>query len=95
MGNSRLARNDRVFKFLVTFLFSFQLVGQIPLSGTVLDDERKPIQNVSVIAKGLQTESIISYGFTNHRGEFSISIDMPSDVVIEFSFIGFKKKKFF
>jgi TonB-linked SusC/RagA family outer membrane protein len=53
------------------------------ITGTVLDEQNKPLPGVTVIIKGTSTGTV-----TDEKGKFSIAI-ANKDVVLTFSFIGY------
>ena len=63
--------------------FSF---GSIILNGLVSDTEGNPIENANIIL--LNTEFGSS---TNNRGEFSINLSGPAEIIFEVSHIGYEK----
>ena len=76
----------KIFKeYSWLFFLSFSF-GSILLNGIVSDTRGNPIENANIVL--LNTE----YGTsTNNRGEFSINISEPAEIIFEVSHIGYEK----
>lgn len=71
---------------VISLLFQLDALAQegtILVEGTVIDTEGIPIPSVNVIERGTSNGVL-----TNFDGEFSI--DVPSDAVLQFSYIGYE-----
>lgn len=78
--------------FLITiFLFvNYIALGQMKVSGVVVDEEGLPLVGVIIMVKSKTTSKIISYGKTETKGLFSIEVEQDS--YLEFSLLGFRKQ---
>lgn len=68
--------------FFITVLFGFSQ--EATIKGVILDENNKPIQNVSVKSGSIGTQ-------TNQNGFYSLNIPANQDIVVEFTHISHKK----
>lgn len=69
-----------------THVFAFQQAGKT-IRGTVTDENKTPLQGVSVSAKGSGKSTV-----TNSEGNYSIAVNETNDI-ISFTFIGYTTKQ--
>ncbi len=53
--------------------------GQTTLSGTITDDEQKPVPNVNILVYSHNSHALIAFGFSGQDGKFSIRVQSHSD----------------
>ncbi len=65
---------------------AFTTKAQTQLSGTVIDEDGKtPLIGVNVVVKGKVLGTT-----TNYDGNFSLKLDLPAPITLQFSMVGFK-----
>lgn len=75
----------KVVSFLIgTFAIGTTLQAQTTVKGRVVDDESKPISEITVAAG----KSVVK---TDRNGHFSIYVAQPGNIVIQFTGVGFNK----
>lgn len=79
-------------KFLVLILsYPILINAQILVKGKVLDSFQKPIPKVTILVKPLQKSNVVSYGFTNDSGVYSLKIPKIGNYIIFFNSTEYKK----
>lgn len=74
---------------LLTTVF---LQAQTVCKGTVLNVNKEPIANASVLIKNAE-DNILQFGFTNAQGVFSINTETEGSFVVEVNKMGFDKQQ--
>ena len=74
---------------LLTTVF---LQAQTVCKGTVLNVNKEPIANASVLIKNAE-DNILQFGFTNAQGVFSINTETEGSFVVEVNKMGFVKQQ--
>lgn len=75
----------RLTLFALLLILSFQLEGQVSISGKVTDNHGESLQGVEIREKGTSNGTV-----SDTDGKFSLEIS-NHDAVLELSFIGYKK----
>ncbi len=83
-------KNAITFFALLFSLFSFSQ--SIKLEGVVQDSLNRPIEMANVMAVNLATKAMDSYGITNDKGKFQLSLKANTTYSIRVSFIGYKSR---
>src|SRR5690606_27746296 len=84
------------FLFLFIFLFFFQLgISQTIISGKLVDDQHKPISNVSVSYNKISTLTILGFNRSNNNGEYRLVVNEKNldSIEIVFQHMNYEKKK--
>ncbi|WP_111309362.1 TonB-dependent receptor [Confluentibacter sediminis] len=76
--------------FLVTVLVATSSYAQIKLEGVVKDSLGSPLELANVIAINQQTQKLDSYGITNEKGYYKLTLDKNTSYKIQASYIGMK-----
>lgn len=82
-------------KILITLLLLLTTVflqAQTVCKGTVLNVNKEPIANASVLIKNAE-DNILQFGFTNAQGVFSINTETEGSFVVEVNKMGFDKQQ--
>lgn len=74
---------------LLTTVF---LQAQTVCKGTVLNVNKEPVANASVLIKNAE-DHILQFGFTNAQGSFSIQTENEGSFVVEVNKMGFEKQQ--
>ena len=76
---------------LSTFALSF-FAQTIKFDGVVQDSIKKPLEMANVMAINTATKAMESYGITNDKGRFSLSLTANNTYLVTISYIGFQSK---
>lgn len=77
-----------IYTLLILFLFSFNVLAQNVIRGTVNDVDNLPLPGVSILVKSSETGTV-----TDLDGNFSLTTDELLPLTISISFLGFKTQE--
>jgi len=63
---------------------------QIDLTGVVKDSIGEPLEMASILAINKETKKMASYGFTDAKGRYKLSLDKNATFDVKVSYVGFK-----
>lgn len=86
-----MKRKIKVLCFIV-FLCGFQSV-KAQIQGKVLNENKQPIEFVTVVLKEAVDSSFVSYTRTNEKGFYSLKPKAKGDFLLSFSSLGFAKQE--
>ena len=78
------------YVFAIIFMIAWSSNGQIKLTGIVKDSVGSPLEMANVIALNKQTNVLDSYGFTDSKGRYKLTLKKNTSYVIKASYIGNK-----
>lgn len=80
-------------KIVLIFIFMISAVAtaQINFKGVVKDSIGEPLEMANVIALDTVAKKIVSFGFTDAKGNFKLDLDKNTTYNIKISYIGFKE----
>lgn len=76
--------------FLLIVHISIATYSQIKLQGTVTNLENEPLEMANIVAVNSQTKSVDSYGFTNSKGKYQLSLKKNTNYSLKVSYVGMK-----
>jgi hypothetical protein len=65
----------------------------IKYDGFILDEKKNPLEMANVMAVNTMTKAMDSYGITNDKGKFQLSLKPNSSYSIKISYLGMKSKE--
>ncbi|WP_348740135.1 carboxypeptidase regulatory-like domain-containing protein [Tenacibaculum sp. 190524A02b] len=75
---------------IVIFMTTWTSIAQIKVTGVVKDSIGTPLEMANVIAINKKTKKLDSYGFTDAKGNYLLSLKKNSSYTIKISYIGKK-----
>ncbi|MEP6932184.1 MAG: carboxypeptidase-like regulatory domain-containing protein [Flavobacterium sp.] len=78
------------FAFLFT-CFSFSQ--SVRFDGFIQDEQKNPLEMANIMAVNSTTKAMDSYGITNDKGKFQLTLKPNSSYVIKVSYLGMKSKE--
>ncbi len=84
-------KKNLIFFFL--FCVSYSFSQSIKMEGVVQDSLKAPLEMANIMAIHLETKAMDSYGITNDKGRFQLTLKPNSTYIIKISFLGFKSKE--
>ncbi|QSB26911.1 carboxypeptidase-like regulatory domain-containing protein [Flavobacterium sp. CLA17] len=77
-----------------TFLFTCISFSQsVRLDGFIQDEQKNPLEMANIMAVNSVTKAMDSYGITNDKGKFQLTLKPNSSYVIKVSYLGMKSKE--
>ncbi|KFF18486.1 carboxypeptidase-like regulatory domain-containing protein [Flavobacterium hydatis] len=65
----------------------------IKYDGFILDEKKNPLEMANIMAVNTMTKAMDSYGITNDKGKFQLSLKPNSSYSIKISYLGMKSKE--
>lgn len=78
--------------FLLFLVPSFSLSQKI--KGKVVDEKNNPVTGVSVVLSNKETSNIVTYNFTNEKGEYELITDTTGNFELKFSALSYEIQTF-
>ncbi|MCD0463933.1 carboxypeptidase-like regulatory domain-containing protein [Flavobacterium sp. ENC] len=76
------------------FLFTCISFSQsVRFDGFIQDDQKNPLEMANIMAVNSATKAMDSYGITNDKGKFQLTLKPNSSYVIKVSYLGMKSKE--
>jgi hypothetical protein len=84
---------NKIFCFC-TFLFTCISFSQsVRFDGFIQDEQKNPLEMANIMAVNSATKAMDSYGITNDKGKFQLTLKPNSSYVIKVSYLGMKSKE--
>tara|TARA_B110001450_G_scaffold79155_1_gene75123 strand:- start:444 stop:3200 length:2757 start_codon:yes stop_codon:yes gene_type:complete len=80
----------KTFFFITLFIVTHITNAQIDLTGIVKDSIGNPLEMANIIGIHKETKKIASYGFTDSKGRYKLSLAKNSTFTLKISYVGMK-----
>jgi hypothetical protein len=83
-------------KTLCFFVFLFSFLGfsqSVRFDGFIQDDQKNPLEMANIMAINNDTKAMDSYGITNDKGKFQLTLKPNTLYTIKVSYLGMKSKE--
>ena len=80
----------KLLLFIAILMVTVTTNAQVDLTGVVKDSIGEPLEMASVLAINKETKKMASYGFTDAKGRYKLSLDKNSAFDVKISYVGFK-----
>ena len=77
--------------FIAIFMVTWISTAQIELRGVVKDSIGSPLEMANVIALDTVAKRIVSFGFTDNKGNFKLDLKKNTTYNVKISYVGFKE----
>jgi len=82
----------KIILFTLSSIPLFSLSQKI--TGTITDEVNNPLVGVSVMLTNKETKAVITYDFTNEKGEYQLKTDKTGDFELRFSALSYQTQTF-
>jgi len=82
----------KIILFTLYFIPLFSLSQKI--TGTITDENDNPLVSVSVMLTNKETKAVITYNFSNDKGQYEIKTDKIGDFELRFSALSYQTQTF-
>ena len=82
-----------LFLGVLFFISSLSFSQSIRLEGIISDSKALPVEMANVMAVNQATKAMDSYGITNDKGKYSLSLKPNTTYTIKISFLGMQSKE--
>jgi hypothetical protein len=80
--------------FVVLLMTSITFAQTVRFDGVIQDQEKNPLEMANIMAVNNNTKAMDSYGITNDKGKFQLTLKLNSAYTIKVSYLGMKSKEF-
>ncbi|MEL6811005.1 MAG: carboxypeptidase-like regulatory domain-containing protein, partial [Bacteroidota bacterium] len=78
------------FCYVLFFSLTFSSYAQIKLKGVVKDSLNTPLELANVVAINQETNTLETYGITNEKGQYSLTLGVNKTYKLQVSYVGLK-----
>lgn len=83
----------KIVLFLITLFSTISYSQSIKFEGVIQDNTNKPLEMANVMAVNTVTKAMDSYGITNDKGKFQLTLKPNSTYSIKVSYLGMQSKE--
>ena len=84
---------NRTLCFLVFLITSIGFSQSIRFDGFIQDGQKNPLEMANIMAVNATTKAMDSYGITNDKGKFQLTLKPNTAYVVKISYLGMKSKE--
>ncbi|MCI9846656.1 carboxypeptidase-like regulatory domain-containing protein [Flavobacterium pectinovorum] len=84
---------NKIFCFVVFLLTSVAFSQSVRFDGFIQDGQKNPLEMANIMAVNAVTKAMDSYGITNDKGKFQLTLKPNTSYVIKISYLGMKSKE--
>ncbi|KAF2512643.1 carboxypeptidase-like regulatory domain-containing protein [Flavobacterium foetidum] len=82
-----------IFAFVVFLMTSMTFAQSIRFDGFIQDEQKNPLEMANIMAVNNGTKTMDSYGITNDKGKFQLTLKPNTSYTIKVSYLGMKSKE--
>lgn len=83
---------NKIFLFFAFIITSVSFSQSIRFDGLIQDEKKNPLEMANIMAVNATTKAMDSYGITNDKGKFQLTLKPNTSYIIKVSFLGMKSK---
>ncbi|MES2545826.1 MAG: carboxypeptidase regulatory-like domain-containing protein [Bacteroidota bacterium] len=83
----------KLVAFALFFITTISFSQSVKLEGLILDNANKPLEMANVMAVNLDTKAMDSYGITNDKGKFQLTLKPNVTYSVKISYLGMQNKE--
>ena len=84
---------NKLLCFFVFLYTCFSFSQSVRFDGFIQDEQKKPLEMANIMAINAGTKAMDSYGITNDKGKFQLTLKPNSSYIIKVSYLGMKSKE--
>ncbi|TCN60696.1 TonB-dependent receptor [Flavobacterium circumlabens] len=84
---------NKILCFCAFLFTSISFSQSVRLDGFIQDEQKNPLEMANIMAVNSVTKAMDSYGITNDKGKFQLTLKPNSSYVIKVSYLGMKSKE--
>lgn len=81
------------FFYLFFLVSSISLAQTVRFEGTILDNNKAPLEMANVMAMNQSTKAMDAYAITNDKGKFVLNLNANATYIIKLSYLGMQNKE--
>jgi len=84
---------NKILCFVAFLLTSVSFSQSVRFDGFIQDGEKNPLEMANIMAVNSATKAMDSYGITNDKGRFQLTLKPNTSYVVKISYLGMKSKE--
>ena len=80
--------------FVIFLMTSISFAQSVHFDGFIQDQQKNPLEMANIMAINNGTKAMDSYGITNDKGKFQLTLKPNTSYIIKVSYLGMKSKEF-
>lgn len=84
---------NKVYFFVTLLITSISFAQSIRFDGFIQDEQKNPLEMANIMAINNVTKAMDSYGITNDKGKFQLTLKPNTAYTVKVSFLGMKSKE--
>ncbi|GAA6773201.1 hypothetical protein AAGS39_39600 [Flavobacterium sp. CGRL2] len=84
---------SKLYLFLAFLITSVSFSQSIRFDGFIQDEQKNPLEMANIMAVNTATKAMDSYGITNDKGKFQLTLKPNTVYTIKVSYLGMKSKE--
>ncbi|WP_068845794.1 carboxypeptidase-like regulatory domain-containing protein [Flavobacterium chilense] len=82
-----------IFVFVIFIMTSISFAQSIRFDGFIQDEKKNPLEMANIMAVNITTKAMDSYGITNDKGKFQLTLKPNTSYSVKVSYLGMKSKE--
>ena len=84
---------NKILCFVAFLLTSFSFSQSVRFDGFIQDEQKNPLEMANIMAVNSATKAMDSYGITNDKGRFQLTLKPNTSYIVKISYLGMKSKE--
>jgi len=84
---------NKILCFVAFLLTSVSFSQSIRFDGFIQDEQKNPLEMANIMAVNSATKAMDSYGITNDKGRFQLTLKPNTSYIVKISYLGMKSKE--
>lgn len=84
---------NKIYFFVTLLITSISFAQSIHFDGFIQDEQKNPLEMANIMAINNVTKAMDSYGITNDKGKFQLTLKPNTTYTVKVSFLGMKSKE--
>lgn len=84
---------NKILCFTAFLLTSFSFSQSVRFDGFIQDEQKNPLEMANIMAVNSATKAMDSYGITNDKGRFQLTLKPNASYIVKISYLGMKSKE--
>ncbi|RKR09692.1 outer membrane receptor protein involved in Fe transport [Flavobacterium sp. 90] len=84
---------NKIFILLAFLITSISFSQSVRFDGFIQDEQKNPLEMANIMAVNVATKAMDSYGITNDKGKFQLTLKPNTSYTVKVSYLGMKSKE--
>lgn len=84
---------NKIYFFFAFLITSFSFSQSVRFDGFIQDEQKNPLEMANIMAVNNTTKAMDSYGITNDKGKFQLTLKPNTSYTVKVSYLGMKSKE--